>query len=69
MKFCWWRDGKELLRHNLFSKIFILKRPGVAIFADIIKIESHLLKQSLKTQEKLRELEIIYLNEIYICIS
>ena len=69
MKFCWWRDGKELLRHNLLSKIFILKRPGVAIFADIIKIETRLLKQSLKTQEKLRELAIIYLNEIYICIS
>ena len=44
----------------------------VAIFADIIKIVTMftiLLKQSLKFQEKLEEIEIMYLNEIYICIS
>ena len=36
---------------------------GVAIFADFIKI------LTLKTQEKFKELEILYQNAIYICIS
>ena len=35
----------------------------VVIFAEIIKIVS------LNTQEKLKDLETIYLNETYICIS
>ena len=52
-----------------FQKIFILRRSGVAIFADIIKVLTILLKQSLKTQEKLEESEITYLNGIYVCIS
>ena len=57
---------------TFFQKTFILRRPRVAIFADIIKIVTMftiLLKQSLKFQEKLEEIEIMYLNEIYICIS
>ena len=33
------------------------------------KLIPYLLKQSLKTQKKLRELEILYQNPIYICIS
>ena len=35
----------------LFQNTFILGRPGVAIFADIIKIVTMFIK-SLKTQEK-----------------
>ena len=62
-----------------FQQTFILRRLVATIFADIIKIVTMLLKQSLKTQEKLEELEIMYqngnyisimyLNGIYICIS
>ena len=62
IKFCWWRHQQELWRHKY---TVILRRPGLAIFAEIIKI----LKKCLKTQEKLKELEIIYQNAIYICIS
>ena len=51
---------------SFFQKIFILRRPGVAIFADIINIWPCLLKQYLKTQEKLEELESMYLNGIYL---
>ena len=47
----------------------ILRRPEVAIFADIIKIVTRFIKKYLKTQEKLKELEIMYQNAIYICIS
>ena len=47
----------------------ILRRPGVAVFADIIKVITMFIKKSLKTQEKLKELEIMYRNAIYICIS
>ena len=54
---------------NFFQKAFILKRPGVAIFADIIKIVTMFIKTTLKNQEKFEELEIMYLNGIYICIS
>ena len=43
--------------------------PGIPIFADIIKITIRFLKESLKTQENLKELEIMYQNAIYICIS
>ena len=38
--------------------------PGLASFADIIEIVTFLLKQSLKTQEKLKELNILYQNAI-----
>ena len=30
--------GKKMTSYTLFQKISILRRPGVAIFADIIKI-------------------------------
>ena len=53
----------------LLQNTVILRRPGVAIFADIIKIITFLLKQSLKTQEKLKELKILYQNAIYTRIS
>ena len=46
---------------TIISKYPFLRRPGVVAFADIIKI--------VKTQEKLKELEIIYQNPIYMCIS
>ena len=41
---------------TLFKNTVILRRPGVAIFADIIKIVTMLIKKLLKTQEKLKEL-------------
>ena len=58
-----------MMLERLFKNTFILRRPGVAIFGDIIKIVTMFIKQSLKTQEKLKELEIMYQNGIYICIS
>ena len=36
----------------LFQNTFILRRPGLAIFADIIQIVTMVKKQLLKTQEK-----------------
>ena len=49
---------------NLFQNTVILRRPGVAIFADIIKIVTFFIKKSLKTQEKLKELKILCQNAI-----
>ena len=46
----------------LFQNTFILRRPRVAFFPDIIKILTVLLRQSLKTWKKLKELEIVYQN-------
>ena len=54
---------------NLFQNAVILRKPGVAIVADISKIVTMFIKKYLKTQEKLEELEIISQNAIYICIS
>ena len=47
---------------TLFQNTFILRRSGVTIFADIIK-----LKQSLKTQEKLKK--FLNQNAVYTYIS
>ena len=51
-----------------FQNSLILRRPKVPIFADIIKIVTILIRQSLLAQQNLKELEIMYQNEIYICI-
>ena len=43
---------------------------GVANFADIFKIATTFIKtQTIKTQKKLKQLQIMYLKSIYICIS
>ena len=54
---------------TFISKYVVLRRPGVAIFANIIRIITSLFKESLKTQEKSKKSEIMYQNAIYICIS
>ena len=41
---------------NFFQNTLILRRPGVAIFPDIMKIVTIFIKKLLKTQEKLKEL-------------
>ena len=51
----------------LFQNTFILKRPRVAIFAKIIKTVTMFIKTILK--EMIKEIEIMYPNAIYICIS
>ena len=48
---------------------FHFKKPRLAIFADIIKILNMFLGKSLKAQKKLKKLEIMYQNAIFICIS
>ena len=44
--------------YHLFQNTVPLRRPGVATFADTIKIITRFIKQ-IKTQEKLKELEIM----------
>ena len=51
---------------TIISKYFYSR---VTNFADTTKIEACLLKQLLKTQKKLEELEIMDKNTIYTCIS
>ena len=53
----------------LFQKTIILRRRESAIFANIIKIITRFIKKCLKTQEKLKELEVMYQNAIYLLIS
>ena len=55
--------------HSSYQNAFILRRPSLANFADIIKISTMFIKKPLKTEKKLKELEIMYSNAIYICIS
>ena len=53
----------------LYENAFILRRSTVvANFVDIIKIPT-IIKKPLKTQKRLKELEIMCSNAIYICIS
>ena len=44
----------------LFQNIFILTRPRVANFTDIIKIATTIIKKTLETEKKLKELELMY---------
>ena len=60
---------KNMTSKPLFQITFTLRRPRVAIFASIIKIVTSLIKKTLKAQKKLKQLEIIYQNPVYICIS
>ena len=60
---------KIMTSKTLFQNTFILRRPRGASFADIIKIVTMFIKKSLKSQKKLQELEIMYQDAIYSCIS
>ena len=53
----------------LFQNRFTLRRPSVAIFADIAKILTIFTKAIFRDSKNLKNLEITYQNEIYICIS
>ena len=46
--------GKMMTSSVFFQKIFILRRTGVAIFADTIKILTMFIKTILKDSSKLR---------------
>ena len=53
----------------LFFNIFNLGWPGVAKFADFIKILTMFIKKVFKyLKKKLKNLEIMYHNAIYVCI-
>ena len=53
MKFCWWRHGQELWRHNLYFKMpFYLRRPRVANFTDIIKIATMFITETFKVSKE-----------------
>ena len=54
----WWTG--IMTSKPVFQNTVVLGRPGVAIFADIIKIITMSIKKSLKIQEKLKELEIMH---------
>ena len=45
---------------NFISNTFVLRRPGVAIFADIINIITMFIKMIFNIPEKLKELEIMH---------
>ena len=52
-----------MTRKPLVWNIFILIRPEVANFVDVIKIVTMFIKKNLKSQKKLKELKIMYQNE------
>ena len=61
--------GGTIIRHNLFQNRFILRRPSVAIFADIVKILTIFTKAIFRDSKNMKNLEITFQNEICICIS
>ena len=54
---------------TFIPKYLFLRRPRVAIFADIIKIVTMFVKTIRKDSKMSKELEIMYQNTICICIS
>ena len=54
---------------TFIQNIFILRRSRVNIFDDIIKTVTIFIKTNFKDSKKLKELEIMNQNAIYICIS
>ena len=52
-----------------YQNIFTLRWPGVSIFAYIIKIVAMFIKTIIKDSRKLKELEVMFENSIYICFS
>ena len=53
----------------LYQNVLTLRRHTVANFADIVKISTMFIKKTFKNSKKLKELEIMYSNAIYISIS
>ena len=45
-----------MMSSPLFQNNFILRRPGVVIFADIIKIVTFFIKKTFKDSKKLKKL-------------
>ena len=60
---------RDMTSSSLFQNTFNLRRPRVANFTDIIKMITIFIKTVFKDSKKLKELEIMYQNAIYICIS
>ena len=58
---------------TFISDTVILRRPGVAIFADIVKIITRFIMQILKDSRKVKRIRYYVSkcnqNAIYICIS
>ena len=54
-KFCCWRHRQKLWRKKFFQSTFILKRPIVAIVADIIEIAAIFIESRKGFSEALRK--------------
>ena len=52
-----------MTRKPLVRNIFILIRPEVANFVDVIKIVTMFIKKKFKVSKKLKELKLMYQNE------
>ena len=51
-----------------YENVFILRKPTVANFADVIKIPT-IIEKTPNDAKRLKELEIMCSNAMYICIS
>ena len=54
---------------HLFQIISILRKARVAIFTDIIKIKTMFTKTIFKDLKKIKDLEIMDQNAVFMCIS
>ena len=66
MKFCCWRHWQNYDLITFISKDLYFKKAQNSYFWKIVTM---FIKTILKTPKKLKELEIMYQNPIYICIS
>ena len=64
IKLCWWSYGQKLWRHYLFFKLPFLRKPGVAICADITKTITTFIKTIIKDSRKVKRIRN-YVSNLY----
>ena len=57
IKFSWWGHGEKWWPQNLFQNAFILRRPRVDNFPDIIKMATMFIKTTFKDLKKVKRIK------------
>ena len=60
---------KIMTSEPCFENNFILRRPGVSIFVNVMKVVTMFIITIFNDSKKLKELEIMHQNGICVCIS
>ena len=69
IKFCWWRHWQKIITwQSFFQNIFLLRKPRVANFDDIIKVLTMFINTTFKGSKKVKRIRNYTLNHnLYLC--